>query len=208
MASARWEYVDLLRRYRDKQTGQFVSAADRLALRDDFVARQRDAVDDLAARLASGDLTLRRWEAAMQAHVKRVHVVQYALGRGGRNAMTDADREAVGSLVRGQYDYLRSFAEEIATGALSEAKVRARSRLYVDGATQAHERGRTAAFRLTLPQHPGDGQTSCMANCKCSLRVEETTTDWRVTWALGGAEHCEDCRAMAGRWAPLVVEKE
>jgi hypothetical protein len=91
---------------------------------------------------------------------------------------------------------------------MSEAQIGARAGLYVNSATQAYEKGRTAAYGLRLEQHPGDGQTPCLASCKCSLEIEETDAEWRVWWRLSSSEHCSGCKDQAAAWNPLVVSKD
>ena len=211
MASDRWQYEESTRRYRDTETGKFLSASSTRELRDDFVERRRAAVQDLADRVASGDLSVQAWEREMRGAVKQTHGVQYSLGRGGRNAMTDADWERLGEAVKGQQEYLRGFALEVADGALTAAQVAARSQLYLDAAVSSYERGRSAAYGAPdLPAMPADGSAECRANDRCSWEIEETDDEWRCTWTLGGggdSATCETCARRADEWNPLVIEK-
>lgn len=206
---ARWGYSEGSRRYRNLDTGRWLSASSERAVRDDFMARRKAEVDDLSAKLASGDVTVRAWERAMQAHVKQTHGVLYAEGRGGRRRVPDAEWKSLATVVKAQYGYLRAFAEQAAAGELTAAQIATRSAMYLDAATASHARGVTASYGgLELEQHPGDGQTQCLSNCTCSLSIDEGDGEWRVTWRLGDGEpHCEDCPRMAGDWSPLVVPK-
>lgn len=204
---AAWEWDAASRRYRNVDTGRYLSASASIELRDDLVSRLRSDTDALARRLAAEDLTVQQWEAAMQANVRTVNTVQMSLGRGGRNAMTDDDRTALAELIRGQHEYLRSFAEDIAAGRLSEAQISARSKLYYGSSTQAYERGRASAWGVRPPHVPGDGSTECMSACRCFLIYVDKPDAVHVTWHTTSGESCATCKSRARTWSPLVISK-
>ncbi len=208
MASDKWEFDTSVKRYRSTETGRFLSNATMTRLREDFLSAQRVVTEELARRLADGEITVQRWQAEMRAVVKATFGGEYLFGRGGRNAMTAGDWGSLGPLVRDQYRYLHAFAERVAAGELTQAQIAARAGLYCGASVQAYERGRGAAYGLTLPVYPADGGTSCKANCRCSWRIEETDSEWRATWKLSAAENCAGCQERARQYAPLVVAKE
>lgn len=208
MPESPWRWNPSSKRYHHSETGQFLGHEQLIQLRDKFLDARKARARELAAELAAGDRTLLQWERAMREEIRTVYTAQAMLGRGGRKQMTPADWGSVGQSVRQQYTYLRSFAEEVAGGTLSEAQIGARSALYVESGTQAYERARVRAhgLPLTLAQHPGDGQTQCGANCRCALEIEETDEVFNVRWVLSGSgETCDDCRLLAGTWNPLVI---
>ena len=202
-----WRWDAKTRRYR-AGTGRFLSEKQVRTLRDRFVAAQAAEATALAGKLAAGDLTVKAWETAMRALIRSTYLAEYALGRGGANAMTDADYRLLGKALRQQYGYLRGFARDVAAGNHTEAGIANRAGLYVQASRQAHERGKAAAWGVDLPAYPGDGSTSCKANCSCGWRLSETKTAYRATWVLGGSEHCDDCAGRAAAWSPFMVEKE
>ena len=204
---ADFEWLSKARRYRNVSTGRFVSAASSTALRDDLVVRLQSETSELAAKLADGRLSVQDWEREMQRAVREINTVQWAFGRGGRNAMAAEDRAALAETIRAQYDFLRSFALQIAEGELTAAQVAARAQLYNASSTQAYERGRASAWGVELPHHPGDGSTPCKANCRCTLRYKDTGSTIEVTWVLRAGESCSGCRERAASWSPLVVAK-
>jgi hypothetical protein len=204
----RWEWSEATRRYRDTKTGRFLTVATVLALRDGYLDDRKAAIVDLTDRLVAGEMAVSDWLTAMREQVRDVTLGEYAFGRGGRGAMGDDDYAAVGNAIAGQYDYLQAFAESVRAGDLTARQVGARAGLYAASARQAFERGKVAAWGLELDQHPCDGQTRCLANCRCTLEISEDDDEWRVRWILHAAESCEDCRAMARAWSPLVVKKE
>lgn len=204
-----YEWSASAHRYREKASGKFLAEKTVRAYRNDFLDAQKSTVEDLAARLSDQKLSLSAWESAMREHVKSVFVAEAALGRGGRNAMTQSGWGHVGAALKEQYGFLRGFAEEIGRGTLSEAQIVARGQMYVGASVQAFERGKAASYGdLSLDQYPGDGQSVCLSQCRCFITVSETDTQWKVTWhTAGSGETCADCRAQASAWNPLVIEK-
>lgn len=198
-------------RYRHGPSGRFVGSQQIKALRDNFLTARSTNARDLASQLASGDLSVSAWETAMREQIKLVHGVEFAFGRGGLDQMTATDWQTVGGLVADQWQYLNSFAGDIADGTLSEDAIGARSDLYVGAATEAYERGAASAEGMPeLDQYPGDGQTQCLGRCRCSLLIEvndDVGGGWLVTWQAE-ADACEDCAGMADDWSPLEVEPD
>lgn len=208
MASAAWQFDAQAKRYRATATGRFIPRATIDRLRNDYAEARAGGMRDLAVRLAGRQVTLQEWEAGMRQEIRLAMGGQYAFGRGGRGAMTPADWGHVGVLCKGQYGYLRGFAEEIGRGSLTAAQIEARAALYAGSSVQAHAQGIAAAHGFKLPRHPGDGSTECMANCRCHLRIEEDTDRWRVYWIVDdGAAHCRDCPGIAIDWNPLTIFK-
>ncbi len=207
MAESPWRWETATRRFRDSRSGRFLSAATAVDLRDGFQQRRRGDVDALVQHLAAHETTVQQWEADMVQAVRHVYTAQYAYGRGGLGAMSDADYAAADALVEAQRAYLRAFALSVAAGDLSAAQVRARARLYYAGSTQAYEHGRAAAWGVQPPHVPGDGSTPCKANCKCSLSYRETADTIEVRWQLHSGESCTGCRDRTRTWAPLVISK-
>ena len=202
-----WSYDKTSRRYRNTETGRYLSNKQMLGLRDTFSAKQAEKVKDLAGKVSNG-LTVGEWERSMRATIRNNTVDQYVLGRGGRNAMTPADWGRVGQLVRGQYKYAAQFAQDIADAKLSAAQIAARSQLYMAASTNAYERGGAASFKgLRLPTYPADGSQECKANCKCSWDIADKADRYEATWTLGVADHCSTCISNAGQYAPFVQVK-
>lgn len=209
MPSERWSWDPVSRRYRDGNSGRFLSHEKIARIRNDYAATHRQWADDLASNLASRDLTVARWELEMRGRLKSVYLSQYMLGRGGKNAMTQADYGRVGRMLVDQYGYLRTFATDLTTGTLSVAQIGARMQLYFESAVQAFERGKAVAYDadLILPAYPGDGRTDCRARCKCRWRITETKTEFRCYWTLGKAEHCAGCLDRRARYSPFIWSK-
>lgn len=210
MSGTDWQWDKKSRRYRDGATGRYLSAATVLALRDDFLADRKATIADATARLVAGELPVADWLLALREAVTDLTLGEYVFGRGGRNAMADADFEAVASALRGQLGYLQAFAEAVRTGDLTARQVAARGALYASASRQAFERGKAAAWgNPPLPVYPGEG-SECHANCRCRWSIAETATGWEATWILdtGAHDNCATCRARARDYAPLILTKE
>jgi len=156
------------------------------------------------------------WELEFRKRLKSVYIASYMAGRGGHAAMTQADWGRIGAMLAEQYRYLGHFADQLWAGELNVGPVSLRERqllnrigMYFKGAREAYNRALAASHLMpTLPQYPGDGKTQCGTSCQCHLEIDETDDDWRVTWALGAAEHCPDCIRLASDWNPLVIHKQ
>lgn len=133
-------------RYRNTATGRYVSNAQITGLRDAFADRVMNRTDGIVSRLVSGDSTIADFESAMRQHVRDVHLAEYALGRGGRAVMTQADYGRTGGHLAKEYSFLRTLRDDIAAGNLTDDQIKARARLYTEDAIGAFERGRKAAF--------------------------------------------------------------
>lgn len=208
MASNRFQYDLASRRYRDTDTGRYLSKATVRNLREAYLDAAKETAAALSERLADQQLTLRQWERGMRATIRDAHVGAAALGGGGRNAMTAADWGAVGQAVQAQYGWLSEFSREIAAGELSGVQVAARSQMYVDAGATAFERARVARIGdLSLPSYPGE-DTVCHSRCRCEWHIEEADDEWLATWQLSGSgESCETCLGRAAEWNPLRIEK-
>ena len=205
-----WRWNGTSHRYHNSETGRFLSANQMAPLRDQFIEAQYSETSLLADRLAAGDITIQQWVLDFRKVLKTTYFDEYAIARGGRNAMTQANYGELGGLLKAQYKWLNNFASEIADGTQSLAQIKARSGLYIASATNAFERGKAASYGMPkLSQYPGDGKTECLRQCKCHLQIEETATVWQVHWKLGPVrtEHCGDCLGLAAEWAPLVIKK-
>lgn len=201
-----WVWNKKAKRYQSS-TGQFVSYSDAVGLRDSFIQAQKAKAKELAQALTNGEITLSQWVTEQKRLMKSTYIDMYALGKGGRNNLTQADYGSIGHMMKGQYQYLEGFVDDINSGLLTAGQIGARSGLYVEGASQAFEKAKAREYGITLPQYPGDGNTQCLTNCQCSWVIDDGEESVRATWTLGPADHCPDCLDNAERWAPLEVVK-
>ena len=141
-----WVWNQLTKRYRNAKTKKTVTSNTILQLRDDFVDTMRD-FSKLTDDLVNSRITVQEWVFEMRKRVRDVNNAEYMLARGGRNAMFQTDLDALTEIIKDQYGYLQKFGEEVRAGNLSASQIRARSELYMEASTRAHEQAKAASFR-------------------------------------------------------------
>lgn len=199
---------DQTHRWRNLATGRFISQAQMTVMRDTFLDRARGLTDGLTQQMYDGKLRSGQWAVQMRQTVRATYIDQYAAARGGIGNLGPADLKALSGMLNKQWDYLLQFQQDLNAGKLSLGQAQARARMYVESASQAFERGKTASYGMPdLPAYPGDGQTVCRANCRCHWQIEDVGNAWACSWKLGAAEHCPDCIGNAGHWNPLMLTK-
>lgn len=161
----------VLGQYRDS-AGRLVSdAAIRRAL-DQVLDAQSAAVRDLTEQLVNGTIALGLWQAQMMQSVKAVHLIGLAVANGGWSQLDQPAFGWVGQRIRVQYEFLRGFAGDLASGAQKlDGTAGARAAMYVQAARSTH---REAQRRLAAQRAVGEER--------------------RV---LGAADHCKTCLAQA-----------
>lgn len=186
--------------------------ATRRVFLDSYLEKFEREAMDLATKLHSGAITVDAWELAMRRELKSLHTSALILAYGGEaGAIPFSEWGRLGGHIRVQYRYLHNYARAIQENALgtlmgaskpfSEKYLQARSKLYGGNARASFYRGMAMGL---LPQVPGDGQTQCLTNCKCTLRFEEGEQPGLllVFWELNPAEHCDDCISLSQQWNP------
>ena len=200
-----WVWNQLTKRYRNSKTKKTISANTVLRLRDDFVDEIRD-FSKLTDDLINSRITVQEWVLDMRKRVRDAHSAQYMLARGGRNAMFQTDLDALAEIIKEQFGYLQKFGEEVRAGNLSASQITARSELYMEAATRAHEQAKAASFDITLPEYPGDGNQDCNVRCRCRWEIDEKKDTIDAFWLLNvAAKHCDTCLSNAAKWAPYTI---
>lgn len=134
------------KRYRDLETGRFVSREVVLGYVEQSIEATSSATATLANYVAEDMISASDWRLLMRREIKDEYVRQYLIGKGGRAQMTQADWGSIGGMLKEQYGFLDDFARQIAEGTLTEGQIRARSQMYIRSAREAYERahGRVA----------------------------------------------------------------
>ena len=203
-----WVWNQLTKRYRNSKTKKTVSANTVLQLRDDFVDLKRDTFSALTDDLINSRITVQEWVFDMRKRVRDVNNAQYMLARGGRNAMFQTDLDALAEIIKDQFGYLQQFGEEIRAGNLSASQIKARSELYMESSTRAHEQAKAASFDIELPEYPADGNQICKARCRCRWEIDEKKDTIEAFWLSNvAAQHCDSCLSNAAKWAPYTIQK-
>lgn len=174
-----------------------------------ITAQYKAKVDKLAEQLATGQITLLRWQIEMRQAMREIWTLQLVAGAGGDKSKIGSDEYLkLGTRLKQQYAYLEKFGRDIAEKGLSQAQIALRSRMYMDASKTVYWMQITG---LDLPAYPGDGSTECLTNCKCSWKIryikdgKGNITGAIATWVLGKAEHCPTCVKRADEWKALAV---
>lgn len=200
-----WLYYRDRNQYQDSESGKFISQGRVRLLMQRFETKYKQEIKGISDRLSNGEIDIQRWVLDMRRAIKDAYTIQYTVGKGGMDNMTQSDWGRIGGLLKGQYQYLNAFAGEIANGDLTPKQIVARANLYIDSSTQAFERGKAASHGLfNLPAYPGDGTTECMANCRCYWNIKKDGDSYVASWKMSSAEHCETCRVRSVAWSNLV----
>lgn len=175
---AQWGWDPRSKRYRDLDTGRYMSLRTVLEYVDKSIAASGNAADTVTTMLINGNLAPGDFGDSLRDELKREYIRQYLLGIGGREQMGPRDWGSVGGMLKEQYKHLDGFIAEIKDGNLTEEQIRARVGMYVNSAREGYERAHER-------------------NAKALGMTEEK-------WELGEAEHCDDCVAYAAQgWQPI-----
>lgn len=174
-----WTFDTTLARYRDRNTGRFLSERDALQLTQRSIEAAGKDLDDLVVQLDQGLLDLATWQRQAAALIKSVHLAQFILGRGGIANVVPADFLTVARTLRQEYGFLERFGQDLAANRLSAAQARARARLYLNKARLSYWQGREQAVnRGPMPSE--------------------------MRRFLAPVEHCAECVAYAAAgWVPV-----
>ena len=201
-----WIWNQLTKRYRNSKTKKTITSNTVLQLRDDFVDEMRD-FSKLTDDLVNSRITVQEWLLEMRKSVRDVNSAQYMLARGGRNAMFQTDLDALSDIIKEQYDFLQQFGEEVRAGNLSASQITARSELYMESSTRAHEQAKAASYDIELPEYPADGNQICRARCRCRWEINVLEDKVEAYWLLNvAAKHCDSCLSNAAKWAPYTIQ--
>lgn len=215
-----WVWDEEDRVYRNDETGETLNEIDLVLTRNgiannsaDFYTRALEEDEEepdedsnlIVVLLLLGVLALGEWERRMRAAIQRAWTIQYVIGRGGEEQMTDADWERLEGILVEQYGFLSGFSEDIAAGRMTEAQIHQRAAWYFSASVAAYEIARQIAFhnRLALSRNPGDCTSECCANDRCYWNIVDNDATISCRWIRTAAESCATCISRAG--CPEVV---
>ena len=189
-SSQRYQYAN------GNKKGQFVREKDVVKITEKAIKDGLEIGDKVTDNLLSGKINVATWERQTAELIRNVSLYQYSLGIGGLKQMDWRDYAELNGKLNLQYQYLRSFANEILQGNLSKAQIAARAQMYYnktrhfyeDGKLEGHTRnGFLWERRVIAASHscddciryssmgwakigtlPNPGENcKCRANCKC-----------------------------------------
>jgi hypothetical protein len=174
-----YQWAPQAARYRDPDTGRFVSRdAIRYGL-DDLIVRSQQRITAASDDLRNGRIDLADWQLIMREEIKTTQLGAESLLRGGWDQMSQADYGRVGQRVREQYEYLADFTAKLRSGDMR-----------TDGNFMNYARMYAAAARVGY--HEGQTEQVLSVGYTEELNV------------LHPAEHCADCVEAKDRgWVPI-----
>lgn len=202
-----WVWSESAHRYRSSVTGRFLSPITEAGLRAEFVEARQVAIRALGRGLGDGSLTVNEFRRAMRDEVEALNGVEFMFGRGGRKAMTLADRQALSALIGQQWAYVDNFVIQAAAGGLTAGQIESRAVMYGAAGHAAAEAGRMASYTgFRAPVMPGVG-TICLTNCRCSWSITETEDGWRARWVRHATDSCETCISRELQYGEYIQSK-
>lgn len=164
-------------RYRNTNTGKFVSAAKVRQLTIEAIRIAEDETLQVADLLIEGKISISEWQLTTAKTLKNLHIQQYLLGRGGQKMITADDRDIISNKLQQEFKYLDQFGKDIKVG-MSQAQFESRLNLYLNNGRTTYELGRRQGF-------------------------QQAGYNWERR-RLGAAEHCSPCVGFAGLgWQPI-----
>lgn len=194
-----WEWAPLAARYRDPETGRFVSRDTIRYGLDDLIRLSQNRISQASDQLRDGRIGVEEWQRIMRDEIKRTQLGAEALVRGGWGQMTPADYGRVGARVREQYGYLANFSQQLLDGAIrTDGGFMSRARLYAGASRVAYHESQMEqvlgiGYReelnvlhpaehciecvecrdrgwVTIGTNPPIGSRKCLGNDKCTMR--------------------------------------
>lgn len=206
---AAWVWDPVKRRY-VTASGAALGQRELIAVRDGFAEGAAQVLTELAGAWMDGALTLDQFAAAFEQWIADTVTSGYLLGRGGAEALTEADIGIIQREIDRQVGHAREMIDEFRRGAASAEQVAGRAPGYAGGSVNAFDQGREGAFggSFTFPVYPGDGETSCYGNCRCYWVIDTYPDRYEMTWVTeGDGRVCPECAQRGVDYAPLVVPR-
>jgi hypothetical protein len=196
---SQYQYDPRSRRYRNRQSGQYLSAKTVRSAIDQIIDAETVKMRSLAQSLVDGNLALSDWQMQSATLLKALHVAMGLAAIGGLALASASALGYIASQIKKQYGYLNKMAQEIRNGEQAlDGTLVSRSALYTQAGRELYENvvGKMAADGgatqeksvLGAADHCGDcvgeaakgwspigtlipiGQRQCLANCHCSMQ--------------------------------------
>jgi hypothetical protein len=183
--------------------GRYVSASEVTGIRDLIIAKKVERTAELVNALYDGVIGPNAFVTAMRLEIKRTTMMQYMLGRGGANALTQSDYGRIGQLLKTQYQYLNNFTTQIMDGKVTRSRAIDRAGMYIDTTVGAHERAKGIAWDVDLPEYPPNH-----TRCLCEWTLENDGPNRILAyWKVHSGNPCEYCENNEAMYAPLIFER-
>lgn len=126
----RWRYDESAGRFR-ASSGRFLPTSVVRQYLDRTLDGHAQEISRVSEQLRNREITLGKWEREMRRELKHLHVYSAMLAKGGRMQLSQSDYGRIGRELRDQYEHLRSFADQIASGQQPpDGRLLSRAKLY------------------------------------------------------------------------------
>lgn len=180
MAEPTYTWDEKAGRYRGAG-GKFVPAADVHRALNEAIDQSAKEIKAAALLLRDGSLSLSQWQVAMEREIKNSHLASAAAAVGGFGQMTKADYGRVGNQIKAQYQFLRSFVQDIQKGMPLDGRFLNRAAMYIEAGRATY-----SLFERLRNKARGKGEERNI---------------------LGNAEHCigaNSCTEQTAKgWVPI-----
>lgn len=172
MASLTWN--ESAGRFVDAR-GRFVSEQAVRAVIDNIADGASERMAALSRTMLAGDLSLAEWQAGCMRTIKLSQLATSTIAHGGAARMDFSRYGAAGREIRIQYDYLRTFAAQVASGEQP-----------LNGGLLSRARQYGQASRVTFEREYGrDQQARGYQSCRNVLHAGESCAQCRSEAARG-----------------------
>lgn len=176
---SQYQYDPRSRRYRNRGSGQYLSAKTVRSAVDTVIDAETVKMRDLAQQLVDGSIGLSDWQMQSAQLLKSLHVAMGLAANGGLSNTSASSLGYLASQIKQQYQYLNKMALQIRRGEQAlDGTLVARAALYTQAGREIYQNVIARAAK----------------DAGCS---EEKSI-------LGSADHCGDCVEEAAKgWSPL-----
>jgi len=137
---SQFRYNNNAQRWTNASTGRFVPEQSVISEMRRHQTATYETLNSLTRQLYAGRINIAQWEIAIASQLKDAHLAQAIFAVGGRANMTSVEYGRVGGTLRDEYRYLANFANDIASGRISERQALARIQQYGNATQQSYWR--------------------------------------------------------------------
>lgn len=134
-----WNWIERLQKYQNAQTGQVMSGEQEQQISDNLNRQSEKEIYQIGTRLQNKEISVWQWERETAEVLKKLHLQQAILARGGADRMTAEDYLAVGRILKEEYKYLHQLALDLRNGTMTPAMLRYRLSMYIKRSKRSRE---------------------------------------------------------------------
>jgi hypothetical protein len=197
MSSVPFAYNARARRYRNIETGRFVSVKVVRAAVDTVIRVEAVKLKALAFKLNKGEINFAEWQLQSMAQIKALHVSMGLAANGGLKNASQSDLGYIGSLVKEQYKFFRNMVKDIRQGKQSlDGSLLARVGLYAQASRGTYEK---AVERAAKSAGATESKSELGVADHCAQCVSEASRGWVAIGSLipiGERTCLQNCHCM------------